>query len=501
MKKREKNRKSFKLNLQISQRVSAIFKNRKLKRGSIASSITAAIIISFVLLNVAVSALSAKFPLSWDLTDSKIFTLTDQSRNFIQSLEKEVEIDLLNDEKTFSESNEYFKQANTVLKQYEKFSPKIKINYIDVEKNPSYLQNNYQNEKLDTNSIVVKCQEKYKVISINDIFDVSYNYYGRSGITASKAEQELTSAIIYVTSENQPIISVLKGYGEQDYSAFANLLKKNNYNVVEVSMLTENIPEDSSCILFFGPERDLDKTGVEKIENHLNSNNTDLIFFANPKLKSCPNIDTLLAKYDVKIGAGLIFETDNKKLTTNMTLFEAVNEYVDSKYTENLKSAGTPVLVPICRPIEILNANENASTLLQYSETSGIVPTDAAKDFDFKAHISGPIPSCVVSSRGENADSQGNKPSRVLLLGSYLALAEDYLSATSLNNSQYFVNAINVLVNRENTGIIIESKSLKSNELGINSNQANLIGFIVTLILPLSILSIGIIVFIKRKNK
>lgn len=496
MKKEKKNPLNFKF--KKFKEIKNIFKNRKFKRGSIASFITVVVIAIFAMINVLFSALGDRFPLSWDLTDNKIFTLTDQSKKFIQDLYKDIEIILLNDEKAFAESNEYFKQAATVLKQYEKISSKIKVNYIDVVKNPSYLQNNYPNENLNTNSIIVKClnNNKYKVISINDIFDISYNYYGNSGITASKAEQELTSAIVYVTSENQTVVSLIKGYGEQDYSAFSELLKKNNYNVSEVSILTDDIPENSKAVLIFAPERDLDKVGMEKIEKFLNLGEKNLIFIANPKLSSCPNIDTLLSKYDVKLGSGLIFETDNKKLTTSMTLFEAVNDYVETKYTENLKSKDIPVVIPACRPIEILNSSENVKTLLQYSETSGIVPMNASRDFDFNAHISGPIPSCVVSNK-----KLSDKESNLLLLGSHIALTDDYLSATSLNNSLYFMNVINILSNKENDGLIIESKSLESSELGINASQANFIGFMFTIFLPLLILTIGIIIFVKRKNK
>lgn len=496
MKKQKINPLNFKL--KKFKEIKNIFKNRKFKRGSIASVITFIVIAIFAVINVLCSALGEKFTLSWDLTDNKIFTLTDQSKNFIQNLDKDIEIILLNDEKAFAESNEYFKQADTVLKQYEKLSSKIKVNYIDVVKNPSYLQSNYQNEDLNTNSIIVKClnNNKYKVISINDIFDISSNYYGNSVITASKAEQELTSAIVYVTSENQTAISIIKGYGEQDYSAFSELLKKNNYNVSEVSILTDDIPENSKAILIFAPERDFDKLGIEKIEKFLSSGEKDLIFVANPKFNSCPNIDKLLEKYDVKLGSGLIFETDNKKLSTSITLFEAINDYVEPKYTENLKSTEIPVIIPACRPIEILNSSENVKTLLQYSETSGIVPMDASKDFDFNAHISGPIPSCVVSNK-----KLSDKESHLLLLGSYVALTDEYLSATSINNSLYFVNAINLLSDKENTGLIIESKSLENSELGITASQANFLGFIFTIFIPLLILSIGIIIFVKRKNK
>ena len=126
------------------------------------------------------------------------------------------------------------------------------------------------------------------------------------------------------------------------------------------------------------------------------------------------------------------------------------------------------------------------------------MPINAGKDFDIKANISGPIASCVVSNKTLDGKSKEN---HVAVIGSYIALSEDYLSATSLNNSQYFVNMLNVMLNREDVGIIIESKSLESKELGINAVQANLLGVIFTVVVPLLVLSLGIAVFVKRKNK
>lgn len=495
MEKKEK--KDFYNKLKLD-RIKAYFNRRKFKRGSLASCITILVIAAIVLLNVVTSVCAEKFPLSWDLTSNKVFTLTDQSKNFLNALDKDVEITLLNDENSFSDKNEYFKQANTVLKQYAKLSSKVKINYVDVVKNPTYIQNNYPNENLNTNSIIVRCQNKYKVITINDIFDISYNYYGGSGVTASKAEQELTAAIVYVTFEQQNLVAIVKGYGEQDYSAFSEVLKKNNYNIVEVSILTEDIPESADAVLIFAPERDYDNTGKEKLEKFLNLEGKTLFYAANPQLSSSPVLDKILESWDIKLKSGLVYETNKSKLTTNMNLFEAVSEYVDNNYTENLKSVDIPVLVPACRPIEVLNSSDKVKTLLQFSETSGIMPINAGKDFDIKANISGPIASCVVSSKTLDGKSKEN---HVAVIGSYIALSEDYLSATSLNNSQYFVNMLNVMLDRENVGIIIESKSLESKELGINAVQANLLGVIFTVVVPLLVLSLGIAVFVKRKNK
>lgn len=468
------------------------FKTRKFKVGSIATTITVAITAIIVVINLIVGQLTDKFSLSLDLTQNKIFSLTDQSVNFIKNLDKDVEIILLSDENTFIQTNSYFAQANSVLKKYDLNSDKIKLTYVDTIKNPTYL-NEYHDENLTENSIIVKSGDKHKIITVQDIFDIQRSYYG-STIAGSKAEQELTSAILYVTSQNQTTIAILKGYGEQDSTAFQEILKKNNFNIVEISLLTQEIPEDVKLAIIYGSERDFDTPSIEKLEKFLSSGEKNLLYALNPNQAEAPNLNSFLEKYSIKVKEGLIYETNMQNVISNA--FEAVNDYADEEYKNDLKNTDIPVLMPYCRPLEVTNA-ENAKILLQFSSTAGILPKGADQNFDFAGNVSGPIPSVVVSA----VKTDSGKDSNLAVIASYGALMPDYLSSNALNNSAYFVNMVNKMTNREDVGITIESKSIGGKELGINKSTADLIGIIMAIILPVGILIFGTIVFLKRKNK
>lgn len=470
----------------------AAFKTRKVKTGSVATAITLIVVAIVVVLNLVVGKLTDKYSLSLDMTQNKIFSLTQESLDFIKNLDKDVEIILLSDEDSFVQSNDYFAQANSVLKKYDLNSDKITLTYVDTVKNPAYLQE-YQDENLTENSIIVKSGDKHKVISVQDIFNIQRSYYG-SAITGSKAEQELTSAILYVTSDNQTKIAFLKGYGEQDSTAFQELLKKNNFAISEISLLNEEIPDDVTLAMIFGSERDFDSSSVEKIEKYLASGEKSLIYAINPNQADSPNLNAFLEKNHVRIKSGLIYETDMQNVVSSP--FEAVNEYVDSEYSSELKNTEIPVLMAICRPLEILN-NESVKTLLQFSSTAGVLPKGADKNFDFAANVSGPIPSVVIST----LDAEGEKKSNIAVISSYGALTQDYLASNALNNSAYFVNMVNKMSGREDAGVMIESKSMGGDELGISKATADTIGIAVAVILPLVVLAVGVFMFLRRKNK
>lgn len=475
------------------------FKLRANKKNLLKKSVSSAaflIVLACVFFfNLVVSILDNKFSLSLDLTRNKVFTISQSSLNFLKDIKKDVEIIVLNDEASFSESDKYFKQASSVIKQYSQKTDKIKISYIDTVKNPTYLKNqDFGNEKLSTNSIIVRSGGKYKVISVSDLFDISYGYYGAQGIKASKAEQELTSAILYVTSENQKKVAFLTGYDEADYSSFSELLKKNNYNVEEINLLTQEIPEDTSYAIIFAPSRDYDESGIKKLQNYINKENKNLMYAVNPELAKFSKIEEFLSNWNIKVKEGIVYETDASKMTSSRQIFEAVSEEVENSYTKKIKDAKIPVLLPVCRPLEALN-KDSVKVLLQYSEKSGIMPPGVSNDFDIKGNICGPNPVALISEKNEE-----NSKSTVTVLGSFVGLTQNYLLATSINNSSYFTCLLDSLTNKEDPGIIIEPKSIENEELGITGAQANILGLGMAAFLPLLVILFGVVVFVKRRN-
>ena len=69
--------------------------NRRFRHGSIATAITAIVIVAVILLNMGASVLGKKVTLSFDLTKNQVFQLTETSIDYLKTLDKDVEIDVL----------------------------------------------------------------------------------------------------------------------------------------------------------------------------------------------------------------------------------------------------------------------------------------------------------------------------------------------------------------------------------------------------------------------
>lgn len=475
---------------------SNVLNDKKFKKGAISTVITIAFIAIIILINVLVNNLSSSHNLNWDLTKNQLFNLTDDSKNYIKSIDKNVEIIILNSEDKFISNGDYFVQANYVIKQYDANSDKISVNYVDITENPTFT-GEFPNEDLKTNSIIVRCGKNYQVLDAYDLFNIESSYYYGSQITSSKAEQTMTSAIMGVLSDEKTKITFIKGFDEEDYDGFSSLLKNNNYNVETASLLNEEIPDDTSIAVIYAPNRDYDNDAINKLNKFLELKGKSVLYVANVANKDIPNLKSFLNSWDVNIGDGTVFETDPKMLLTTQSPFYAIDQYVNGKYTEGIRDMSIPVTIPFSKPIEILN-NDNVTTLIESSSTSGIVPDGAdskwtPSDSDMKAQI----PLVTLSTKTYDDESS----SHVCVVGSMITFDNAFLSKTSLNNSQYFINLFNKLSERKDAAITIESKTIGGDELSINAHQAITIGVIFTLVIPLIIFVTGLVVFFKKRHK
>ena len=93
---------------------------KKLKYGTAAAVITVVVIAMVVLLNVIVTMLGDRVNMKFDLTPGGNFEISDETKDYLASLNEDVEICTTVDEMLFQTTeNIYYRQAYEVLQKYE----------------------------------------------------------------------------------------------------------------------------------------------------------------------------------------------------------------------------------------------------------------------------------------------------------------------------------------------------------------------------------------------
>lgn len=481
-----------------------LFKSRAFRQGSVATGITILVVALIVVVNMIVTALSERYALNADLTANKIFALSEDSKEFLASLDKDVQIYILNTEANFTAAGEYFVQANEVIKKYAQQSPRVKVEYIDLVRNPNFTTQ-YPDLQLSTSSILVVCGDRKTDLTPYDLYNIETDqYYGTQQITSSKAEQAMTSAMLRVTSDKVTSAVVLSGHNETAATGLTSLLELNNYTITEQNLLTEEINPDAKIAILSAPMRDLTEDELKKLDAFLRNGGKlgkTLLYFASHEQPELPNLSAFLADWGISIGTGVVFETSNNKII-NMNPMLPIADYNEEVYSKSVQERQLPTLIPYSRPISLLFETKSSITTsapIQFSQTSGIYPLDAAEDWQpTDADIIGPIPAIALA---QQLTYEGTTPltTNVVVCGSNMAVDQSYLSATSLGNSEYFLSMLNTLSEREDV-VNIQAKSIGGGELGVQMQQIVII-LVILLAILIAVIVIGIVVWIRRRHR
>ena len=73
-------------------------------------------------------------------------------------------------------------------------------------------------------------------------------------------------------------------------------------------------------------------------------------------------------------------------------------------------------------------------------------------------------------------------------------------SDTSYNNGEFILNSVNKMTGKS-SGITIVPKSLSISTISIDDTQVTAIRTVVMFVIPLVIVAIGVVVYVRRRNK
>ncbi|MFZ2539086.1 MAG: Gldg family protein, partial [Oscillospiraceae bacterium] len=360
-----------------------IFKSRRFKHGSLATIITVGFIVGIILVNVVASMLLERYPLSIDLTKDNRFALTQESIDYVKGIESDVTITVCAEEAELDGSADS-KQALEIIKNYAKYSNKISVKFLDLTKEPNFAKK-YPSEKFATGDIFVESALRTKKVGINSLFSQQQTEAGGT-ILSSKAEQVMTSALMYATDKNPTTVSLLTGLDNVDVTGYKNLLTSNNYSVVEQNILTDEINKEAKFVILPQPAADLSVENVKKLETYLDNNgkfDKSLVFVASPNVEIGPVLKTFLAQWGMEVGNETIIETNPSNAIENF--FNVINQAADEDFGKQLKSQQLPIVTSSAKPIKILfESSENRKTriLTKTFDTSVLLPVGYGEDFD-----------------------------------------------------------------------------------------------------------------------
>lgn len=515
-------------------KISNKINKRHLKYGGMATALTVLVIAAVVMVNIVATMLVERFPMTLDLTSGGIYTVSDETAEYIAGVDIPVQISVLSAEDDYRAISSYTAQCVELLKNYTQHNSGITVQYINMMTNPDFVADYTQ--RLEEGDIIVEPaggdHSRVKIVSLTDLITVPEEYasmlaqsktYGakrvhqtfvagaqsRQVTISANTEQALTSAIMAVTDKNPIIAAVLSypGANESDISGLTDMLDQNGYVLQYIDIQAEEISDEVDLAIIPAPKLDYSTAEIQKLENWISGGGMlekDVIYVASADQPETPNLDGLLYKYGVTVERKIVHETSTRRYSNVDTY--TYQDIVTENYLKDVTNMQRPVVVPDSRAVTLRHENVDATyacePLVASSDTAVLKEMNAPAGWTAEtAAERGSFTTVALAKQKKiNQDTHISTYTHVIVFGSDLMLNPILTSASSFNNGDFIISMLNEITGKSE-GVTIKSKDVNTGSFDITEAQTRTLTLTFALIIPVVVLAAGTFVWIRRRHR
>lgn len=489
------------------------FNWNKFKRGGMATTLSVVFIAIVVALNLLVSALTDRFPsLDIDLTAQKVNSLSDQALEIAKNVDREVTIYLIGTQEGYEQNQIYssyvqrgmqYSQVSSLVKRLVEANPLISMEYVDPDTNPEFISQ-YESDSLATGKVLVESDLRHTVLTVNDLFIINQE----TGSTInSKVDSALAGALELVNMDTVPVMSIITGHGEMlstsNMAAFVDNMEQNNFQVEEVDILTQEIPENTQVLMIATPTTDFSTEEIDKIRAYLDDETRDqqvtLLVSAYPSQGELPNLAAFLEEWGVQVGTGVVAETDS-----NYAAYDARGVLVTASPLVLTSNTYSRLLSYYSAPITLTFEENNgiSTTPLWTTQDSAYVITADMTEEDAANPETGE--QVVASLSSKDVEVNGETYARnVVVFGSSDLFTDNFMGTSAFEDSTYMNDLLLDLTDTDASAVVtVEEEEVETMQLDVSASTGtvSLLGILFTGGIPVVILLVGLGIYLKRRH-
>lgn len=467
------------------------------KRGTVVRANLTLISLAMFGIVIGLNYIVSRHPVRFDMTSNKIFTLSDQTLDALKNLTQDVDVTMFTVPQRSNSAE--IQKAQQLLEEYEKHSSKFHFRIVDGVKNPSEPR---RLNITEANTVVFQCGDNRKDVLQRDY--VTYTMQGRQPMPKFQGEAAFTQALIAMSDTSHLVFYFTKDHGEKDlnnpqpdgFNGFKGQLEKQNYTVKDLDLITSGkIPDDAAAIMVLGPQKAFQPAEEKLIDDYLKKGGK-LVLCLDPQVKT--GLESLLKEYGVALGNDMAVDPTRSFPGDPRAV---VPQYSYHPIVEKLSSDNIYMVMPFSQSVQKVDPGIKgvSQTIFLQTTDKGWGQKDLkAKNWKYKPGIDtkGPVPlamACELSL----PDNPGKK-TRLVVFG-----ASDFLSNQLLTigpgNGDVGINALSWAAQEENK-ISIHPKEDETRYLNLTVVSANVMFILTVVLIPLSALLVGGILWYRRRS-
>lgn len=472
----------------------ASLRARRFRTGVFATLTSIFVIVAVIGLNIAVSMLRVKA----DMTDNNKYSLTNETKAMLNGITDDITIYYLTKE------GSTVSWLQTFFDLYKKENKNLKVKTVDMLLNPTFATQ-YTSENVLQHSLIVvnETNGRSRYVSYQDLLIFEYGYDSNFNITENivglDIEGQINSALLYVTTGEERKVYALTGHGETAMGDEVELyLRRSNISTQSISLLSAgSVPDDCDVLYIAMPQTDYTAEEMKAIRDYTAKGGN--LFIVCGYQDNMTNFYSLIQDYGATVQNGIVFEGDDNRhyanvpycIFPNVRTHEITNKLPEGKY----------IVLPTAFSLKIEKDSAgllNQTTLLITSDASFLkVPnSDGAVTSMVKEKNDEAGPFCV----GVFVKNTGNSSNAVIFAGPTM-FPEDFFKVDSYGNADLFGASMGVLTDATEVSSVRKIMFNQEQSLVITASQSKAIGIVFILIIPVMLLTVGIVIMIRRKRR
>jgi hypothetical protein len=438
------------------------------------------------------------------------------TRQVLAAVTNEVKVTIF-----FDQEEPLYDSVWALLKEYRFANPRILVESVDYERDAAAAVQVREKYKLTTptakNLVIFDCNRNLKIVeekqlSDLDISGIATGQSREAKRTHFRGELEFTSAILSVTSGRTPKAYFLQGNGEHNpesddglmgYARFARVLQENNVQSERLTLVgTNEVPADCQLLIVAGPRNVLPEEVLGKIDRYLKQGGRLFALFNCHSLGKELGLERLLAAWGVEVGNNIVLDPDNSQKADQDFL---VMHFADHPLTTPFYDLSLHVVLARSvakSAVAAPAADAPQVTPLAFTGRNGRVITDVRPGPVFYKHPGDRIGAIPVMAAVEKGSIRGVSAergiTRMVVAGDSIMLGN--LVIHSAANRDFASHAVNWLLARNEMLVGLAPQPIKEYRLTITQSQLVALRWLFLLGMPGSVLFVGFLVWMRRRN-
>jgi len=430
---------------------------------------------------VAVNVLSDRFNKSYDATSNKRYSLSDQTAKIVKGLKQNATI-------TYFNQSTRFREGKDLLDEYANLSPKVKVEYVDPDKNP----------------------QAAREAGIRSFGTAVVQIGTKKEEAKSMTEEGITGAFIRDLKSSTRTVCFVSGSGEHQIddsdrgglSRFKDQLAKDNYESKTISLLQKaDVPTDCTTLVVAGPTRNYEQPEVVAIKKYVENGGRALLMLDAPlkaghsQIADNDALASVLQSWGVTLDKNLILDLNPiGQLVGLGPQVALVTSYESQPIVSDMKETATGF--PLSRSLEIKSTDKSSVQKLFDSSSTSLATSNlssSAVNVNDPKNQKGPL---TIAAAGTYNSGKENSQGRFVVVGSSSWVDNGFINFDG--NNDLALNTINWLSSDEDL-ISIRPKEREDRRITMTRGQLSWVRATSQFLLPGIVIVTGIGVWWKRR--